>query len=752
MQGTHQPGGAAAAVIVALVVGVTTGAASAQGFMETFDGVGYTPGQALPDPPWSAGGAQNQSADVSSFGWMGTQASHKPVTSAWGDSARAFGVGTGPVEMRAKIHVDPADYGNLTRLGWAIEDGPFSSNARIGNEFAGDVGGGVQGAVNWRVRGPGGVAQSGNWAVTANTWYESRTVAAPLGGGNWRVNMDHRQWTGSAWGSWQSDLTNYDWNEPAFTPSHSRLAHIGTASNTVLDDFGITAQGYGRPVSVDAPQLFIDGNRFTAVNATQQFHSAQKHQSNPVIYAEHPWERANGGPAASIIYDEDEGIFKAWYQGVIGTTAGSDDYGPHTLNYATSTDGINWTKPNLGLHLVEGTMNNNVVVPPTYHDGKDHWESVRKDPLETDPTKRYKAIGWSSYDPDGGAWCSGSTCGIYTMTSPDGLNWTHTADPVFYYHPPAGELGPVGDSQTLLIDTANGRYVAMLRSLPNRVYSVSTDFENWTAPTNIALQAEAGETSNTVYNHVGFNYGDEYLGFLTYFHRDTGLALHPDLDVRLLYSQDGLHYERPGPDPNQRVPLIGTGDSGEWDRYITMLTGAPPIRVGDELFIYYRGMSKVHGPFTAPDNYQDGGVGLATIRVDGFASLVAVGHGVVTTQPIIFDDGVVLRINADASSGEIRIALLDEFGVPLTGYELADAMSINTDSVDHLAAWAGGSDISALIGQPIQILFDMTDAELFSYTISSIIPEPSTLALLGAAGLMLLRRRRHAGLFRGSEN
>ena len=497
-------------------------------------------------------------------------------------------------------------------------------------------------------------------------------------------------------------------------------------------------------MTVEAPQLFVDTSRYTPTNVTQKLHTAEKSTNNPVIFAEHPWERTNGGPAASIIYDEQEGIFKAWYQGVLNTTVGTDDYGPHTLNYATSTDGINWTKPNLGLHLVEGTMNNNVVIPPTYHDGKDHWESVRKDPLATDPNKRYKAIGWSSYNPSGGSWCSGQTCGIYSMTSPDGLNWTHTPDPIFYYHPPAGKLGPVGDSQTLLIDTKNDRYVALLRKLPNRVYSVSTDFVNWTAPTNIALAAQSGETSNTVYNHVGFNYGDEYLGFLTYFHRDTGSAYHPDLDLRLLHSVDGLHYTRPGPNPNERVPLIGTGGSGEWDRYIVMLTGAPPIRVGDQLYMYYRGMSKVHGPFTEPDGYQYGGIGMATIRADGFASLAAVGQGTVVTEPIEFAEGIALHINADASGGQIRVAILDESGVPISGYTLGDAIAVTGDSVDHLARWAAGSDISALAGQPIHLLFDMTDAELFSYTVSNIIPEPATMALLGVGGLMVLRRRRSA--------
>ena len=250
LRGVYQPGRTAAALIAVVVIGVSSGIGSAQGFLETFDGIGYTPGHPIPDPPWTAGGAQNQSAIVSSFGWMGTQASYKPGNNAWGESTRSVSVGAGPVEMRAKIHVDAADYGNTTRLGWSIDEGSLRGDrtdqrylAGIWHEFVGDVDThDTPGTVSWRVIQPNGTASWGDWEVTPNTWYESRTIAAPLVRG-WRVSMDHRQWTGASWGPWQADLVDYDWvirYRPEFAPTHSRVAHIGTLANTVLDDFSIT--------------------------------------------------------------------------------------------------------------------------------------------------------------------------------------------------------------------------------------------------------------------------------------------------------------------------------------------------------------------------------------------------------------------------------------------------------------------------------------------------------------------------------
>src|SRR3990172_6540962 len=101
------------------------------------------------------------------------------------------------------------------------------------------------------------------------------------------------------------------------------------------------------------------------------------------------------------------------------------------------------------------------------------------------------------------------------MSSPDGIHWTHTQEPVFRYHPrpETNDLGPVGDSHTLMIDTLRRRYVAFLRRLPNRAFSVSQDFSTWTPP-SMSIQAREGETVNTIYNHLGFVYGDRYLGFL----------------------------------------------------------------------------------------------------------------------------------------------------------------------------------------------------------------------------------------------
>jgi hypothetical protein len=460
----------------------------------------------------------------------------------------------------------------------------------------------------------------------------------------------------------------------------------------------------------DAPQLFVDFDGVESIeNITRTFHLAEKHPRNPVLRKEKPWE-TDRGTWGSVIFDAEERIFKAWYGGTSGRDV-SGCRGPNcrsnsVLCHAVSQDGILWERPKLGLCEVMGSRANNVVIDDNYRNGMAHWESLHKDPLERDPRRRYKALGWSSYDWDG------PQSGVFTMTSPDGLRWTHTPEPVFHYHPRPnrGDLGPIGDAHGLMIDTLKQRYVAYLRSIPNRSLSASTDFVRWTPPA-VCLEARDGEMLNTIYNHVGFVYGDRYLGFLTYFARDSK---DPRLTVRLLTSRDGEHWQRP--DTGQ--PLIGSGGIGQVDRFTNMITGAPPIRVGDRLYLYYRAMANRHTPYEGKDSSQQGGgICLATLRVDGFASLDA-GYegGQVTTRPFPCK-GATLRINAKADFGEIAVEALDENRKPLAGFTREQCEPMRADRPDHAMRWRDGA-LATLEGRPVRLRFYLRNAQLYSWRIA----------------------------------
>src|SRR5262245_33177815 len=69
-----------------------------------------------------------------------------------------------------------------------------------------------------------------------------------------------------------------------------------------------------RKLTPGAPQIFVDLNVLDAAeNIHQLFHTAEKHPANPVLLGEKKWERKQGGPCGSFIYDEQDKLLKAWY-------------------------------------------------------------------------------------------------------------------------------------------------------------------------------------------------------------------------------------------------------------------------------------------------------------------------------------------------------------------------------------------------------------------------------------------------------
>lgn len=62
----------------------------------------------------------------------------------------------------------------------------------------------------------------------------------------------------------------------------------------------------------------------------------QRVMDTPVLSPEAPWEK-NSVMNPSVLWDEEEGLLKMWY-------SGGEQYEPDSFGYATSPDGIHWTK------------------------------------------------------------------------------------------------------------------------------------------------------------------------------------------------------------------------------------------------------------------------------------------------------------------------------------------------------------------------------------------------------------------------
>ena len=184
------------------------------------------------------------------------------------------------------------------------------------------------------------------------------------------------------------------------------------------------------------------------------------------------------------------------------------------------------------------------------------------------------------------------------------------------------------------------------------------------------------------------------------------------MHTELVASRDGVRWDRV-----HREPLIPMGPEGSWDE--TLLLAARPLVHGDEIYLYYTGYGRATPTpdATRPERVQPWNIetGLATLRLDGFASLSAEGAGVLVTEPFTAD-GTAVAVNADVD-GSLRVEVLDEEGRPVPGLARDEAQPIAGDHLRARAAWLSGSDLDSVRGRVIRLRAYVQHGDLYSLSI-----------------------------------
>ena len=480
-----------------------------------------------------------------------------------------------------------------------------------------------------------------------------------------------------------------------------------------------------------AKHLFID-DRF--VEETQglnrRFHQARKCDRNPVIRADQPWEKdAAFIDSAMVVYDEAAARFRAWYQG--GACYGPDD--GSNMCYATSRDGIEWAKPSLGLVAFEGSTDNNIVLAANcmMHD-----PAPIIDPADPDPLRRYKAVWWGgrrdASQEDG--WQLGHCVGF----SPDGIRWQeHPDNPVWVGD--AEVAVPLGLQRTsgplVMYSSADGYGMRVTAR------SQSDDFVRWDLPPDLIFEpddedppgSEAAGLAATDYEgtHLGMLWiarnlpepdREEWRRIIDR-NKRQGFFGPPiemnnvrcrEMHTELVASRDGIRWNRV-----HREPVIPLGPAGSWDE--TLLLAARPFAHEDEIYLYYTGYGRATptpGSTTAeeirPWNIE---TGLATLRLDGFASLAAEGSpGVLVTKPFTFDGSVIL-VNADVGQGSLLVEVVDDQGRPIPGLARQEARPIPGDHLRARAAWTSGVDLAGMRGRIVRLKVYVESGDLYALSI-----------------------------------
>lgn len=509
----------------------------------------------------------------------------------------------------------------------------------------------------------------------------------------------------------------------------SLIVLAGAAATAGEDERGVIEIGPRRELFVDDFLIQrLDGARLIL---------HPPHPREVVMVFDRPWE--DGAPGYVTVF-QDGDRYRMYYR----ATHTPPEYGRKPTEprrevtcYAESTDGMHWTRPELGLVEFEGSAKNNIM----WDGAGSHNFTPFKDANPRCPSEsRYKACGRGRPLADEP---SPYQHGLYALQSADGIHWELVRDePVIT----EGKF----DSQNLMFwDAEHGLYRAYWRDSRRGDQNVpdgrdvrtatSQDGVHWGESRMLAYRPGRRGTRDT--DGAAHQY---YTNGVQVYHRAphlfVGLPMRyidrgwtastdelPELarrkrisgqlkrlgtaitDTMFLTSRDGFVFHvwpeafirpgiaRPGSwfygDAATALGIVETRSAWE---------GAP-----NELSFYVRENARSEAP---------GRLRRYTLRLDGFVSAGAsLTGGELLTKPLVFE-GNRLEINFSTSAGgTVHVEIQDGEGTPVPGFTLGECHAQYGDQLDRIVSWRSGADVSKLAGKPARLRFILRDADLYSF-------------------------------------
>jgi hypothetical protein len=466
---------------------------------------------------------------------------------------------------------------------------------------------------------------------------------------------------------------------------------------------GLVRAQPGAPIDLgDRRELFVDHFLIERLEGVE-LRLGQPVPAGVALRLDQPWEGVVSG-YVTVLRDGVRCLM--YYRGRPSATGADTAAESHEVACcAESPDGLQFTRPRLGLHEVSGSRDNNVIlVEPksVTHNFAPFLDSRPGVP----PGERFKAFGGTGEH------------GLFGFVSADGLRWTPATNRALITE---GAF----DSQNIGFWSSNENcYLCYFRTFKNGVRWVarttSTDFLHWTKPEEMTFRDAPPEHIYINQTHPYFRAPHIYMATAARFNpgrraltddQVRSLDLEApinyrglkadDSDAVLMTSRGGTVYDRtflesfirPGPDPRNWVaranyPALGIVPTGpnEMSIYVVRHYGQPSIFV--ERLV---------------------------LRTDGFASVHA-GYrgGELTTKPLRFSGGV-LEVNfATGAAGSLRVEIQESSGAPLPGFALADCPEMIGDQIDRVVVWKGGRDLGALAQRTVRLRFAIKDGDLYA--------------------------------------
>lgn len=415
-------------------------------------------------------------------------------------------------------------------------------------------------------------------------------------------------------------------------------------------------------------------------NAELVVGSVVKNPANPLMKEDKPWEKRFDNLYGNVLFDEAEEIFKLWYSPFIvdSSSAGltllqrQRKYKPPinremAICYATSKDGINWVKPNLGLVEYEGSRQNNIVWRGP------HGAGLFVDTYETDPHRKYKMIFQ----------------GMAVSFSSDGIHWGESI--------PCSGVEVAGDTHNNALWTPTlQKYVGITRTWGNFGREValieSDNFIDWTKE-KVVLKGV--DRVHQTYAMPVFYYGGVYLGLL---------AIHDQKSDRvwteLTWSPDVKRWYRISPG----TPLIPNSEKVLDYDFGCVYASAYPIISDKEIVLYYGGSDWLH------TSWRNGFLCQATMRPDGFAGYVQKSNerfSQVITKAVPYG-GQKIRITADLDpGGYVKVYVLD-----INNRPIAESKKIS-ETVTNQALELNGE----VHMEEMKLKFEFSNSTIYSFSL-----------------------------------
>ncbi len=419
------------------------------------------------------------------------------------------------------------------------------------------------------------------------------------------------------------------------------------------------------------------------------FHAPVKYEKNPIMKGDAPWE--GWGPNLGGTVIRDGGKLRMYYYCIA-------DGEPTKVCMAESKDGLNWTRPKLGLVEWKGSKDNNILKSST---------QVFRANKPASPDRTWVMYGQSKGHGNMGF-------------SADGLTWTRP--------PELQDLFSTSDVVNFFFDPYRNRMCATWKTSNRRHRAVgvvlSDDGLTWKKPVEgpVFVADDLDPDPTQIYGMPVFAYQKMFIGLPLIYHSrwlKYGRYTKPEVmfeaqegspctgDIQLAWSWDLINWTR----TPKREPFIANSPINAFD-YGFIGTARAPVVMGDELWFYYSGWDQVHEDYKG----LKAAVGLAKLRLDGFCSMQAGDkEGWLISRREVFNTPEV-TINAKCGpGGYVTAEIVDRNNNVIRGFEKNYCNAFQGDSVRGKLTWKTREFPEGLRDKDRKIRFYVRNADLYSY-------------------------------------